>query len=423
VPPLAEPSPPRGLVLRAVFDGESEGLRRILDIAAKDLLQLVRDRKVFMFLLIMPICFTLLFGYAFGAFGSSSDSRLPVAFLNEDDHWVSAKLQHILAASEVVRLMPLPGSTADELAAAVADEEFAGAIVIPSGYGQSAVAGHVPKVILIADTGTTAGTSIESEAVAVSQRLDSALQTALILEDIAGQQVPFDYAFSEALAGWDDPPITVNVTASEAALRTNSRDNPLANFSPGFMMQFAVAGLLTSAQLMVSERKTHALQRILTTATARVHILLGHYLAILTIILGQFIILIAFGQLALRVRYMDAPFATLLVAVAAALCIAGLGLLIGTVARTEEQAIVFSILPMFLLAGLGGAWVPLEVTGATFRMVGHVSPIAWALDGFKAITVRGLGLGAVLLPGAALAGYAAFFLGLAAWRFQRLQEH
>jgi ABC-2 type transport system permease protein len=423
VPPLAEPSPPRGLVLRAVFDGESEGLRRILDIAAKDLLQLVRDRKVFMFLLIMPICFTLLFGYAFGAFGSSSDSRLPVAFLNEDDHWVSAKLQHILAASEVVRLMPLPGSTADELAAAVADEEFAGAIVIPSGYGQSAVAGHVPKVILIADTGTTAGTSIESEAVAVSQRLDSALQTALILEDIAGQQVPFDYAFSEALAGWDDPPITVNVTASEAALRTNSRDNPLANFSPGFMMQFAVAGLLTSAQLMVSERKTHALQRILTTATARVHILLGHYLAILTIILGQFIILIAFGQLALRVRYMDAPFATLLVAVAAALCIAGLGLLIGTVARTEEQAIVFSILPMFLLAGLGGAWVPLDVTSATFRMVGHVSPIAWALDGFKAITVRGLGLGAVLLPGAALAGYAAFFLGLAAWRFQRLQEH
>jgi ABC-2 type transport system permease protein len=400
----------------------AERMSRILDIAAKDLVQLVRDRKVFLFLLIMPISFTLLFGYAFGGFGGPGDPRIPVGFLNQDDHWVSTRLHEILGASEVVRLETLPARTEDELMAAVADEQLAAALIIPRGYGHAALEGRLPRLVLIADTGTAAGKSIESEAVAASQRLDSALQTALIVEDLAGRQAPFDFVFSKALAGWDDPPITVEVTASEASRRTNSRDNPLANTAPGFMLQFAIAGLLTSAQLMVNERKTHSLQRLLTTATARVHILLGHYAAILTMLLGQFLVLLTFGHLVLGVRYLDAPVATLLVALTAALCIAGLGLLIGSVARTEEQAVIFSLVPMFLLAGLGGAWVPLEVTGATFQLVGHLSPIAWALDGFRAITVRGLGVGAVLLPCAALICYAALFLGLAAWRFQRMQE-
>ncbi len=41
---------------------------RILAITSKDLLQLVRDGKIYLFLLVMPIAFTLLFGYAFGGF-------------------------------------------------------------------------------------------------------------------------------------------------------------------------------------------------------------------------------------------------------------------------------------------------------------------------------------------------------------------
>jgi len=49
---------------------------------------------------------------------------------------------------------------------------------------------------------------------------------------------------------------------------------------------------------------------------------------------------------------LSAPVATLLVALSAALCLAALGLLIGTMAKSEEQAIVLSLVPMFLL----GAW-------------------------------------------------------------------
>jgi ABC-2 type transport system permease protein len=91
-------------------------------------------------------------------------------------------------------------------------------------------------------------------------------------------------------------------------------------------------------------------------------------------------------------------------------------------AKSEEQAVIFSLIPMFVLSGLGGAWVPLEFTGSTFQAIGHVSPVAWAMDGFKNIVARGLGINSVLLPAAALLGYALLFFGLALWRFRRVSE-
>lgn len=164
------------------------------------------------------------------------------------------------------------------------------------------------------------------------------------------------------------------------------------------------------------------MQRLLTTATRRIHILAGHYLAIFALIFTQFLLLILFGWLVLKVDYWREPEATLLVALSAALCIAALGLLIGILAQSEEQAVTFSIVPMFVLAGLGGAWVPLEVTGTTFSIIGHVSPVAWAMDGFKNVSIRGLGISSALIPASALLGYAVLFFLLAAWRFWASEE-
>ena len=83
----------------------SSGLsdKRILDLAIKDLRQITRDRKSFLFLLIMPIAFTLLFGFAFGG-NSTADPRLPIGLANEDGSELSRQLVAMLATSEVVRI-------------------------------------------------------------------------------------------------------------------------------------------------------------------------------------------------------------------------------------------------------------------------------------------------------------------------------
>jgi hypothetical protein len=39
--------------------------------------------------------------------------------------------------------------------------------------------------------------------------------------------------------------------------------------------------------------------------------------------------------------------------------------------------------------------VPLEYTGAAFQAIGHISPVTWAMDGFKNIVARELGFSSV----------------------------
>jgi len=65
----------------------------------------LRHRKIFMFLLNMPIAFTLLFGFASGAFNrAGTDPRLPVGFLDEDHNRLSRFRQDLLASPQVIRL-------------------------------------------------------------------------------------------------------------------------------------------------------------------------------------------------------------------------------------------------------------------------------------------------------------------------------
>jgi ABC-2 type transport system permease protein len=395
-------------------------MQRVLDIALKDLTQLSRDRKTFLFSLIMPIVLTLLFGYAFGGFGSGSDPRLPVGWLDQDDSPVSRQLYQMLAESKVIRLIEDPLQTPAGLESLVLNEDLVGAVIVPAEYSHDLKEGKPVRLRLIAQTGTPAGTSLETEILGAVIHLESAVRTAAVLEGLAG--APYDYIYEQALAAWQNPPVRVIEQKSQAI---QTQDNPgasMANTSPGVMLQFAIAGLLVSASMIVAERKTRCLQRLLTTSTSRVQILSGHYLAIFIQILCQFVILITFGQLLLKVDYLRSPDATLLVAVCAAACIAAIGLFIGTLARSEEQAIIFSLVPMFLLAGLGGAWVPLEVIGPTFEVIGHFSPVAWAMDGFKNVAVRGLGIESVLQPATVLLGYALIFFLLAVWRFHSVEE-
>ena len=396
-------------------------MNRIFDITLKDLMQILRNRMTFLFLLIMPVAFTLLFGLAFGGSSQPSDTRLPVGLLNQDGGAISTQLQTLLSSSTVIRLDTTSGRSETDLAALVGSGKLAGALVIPSGYSQSVRSGSPLKLGFYADPSQASTASLESELLVASNRLASAVRTASIAAAITKNPAAFDPALSQALAAWQNPPIRVSVTSAVSTKPQDQKILSMAQSSPAMMIQFAIAGLLTAATVIVNERKTRSLQRLLTTSTSRFQILMGHYLAILTLIFVQFLLLMLFGQF-LHVDYLRVPLATLLVAFVTAVCIAALGLLIGVLAKSEEQAIVFSLIPMFVLAGLGGAWVPLEFTGAAFQTIGHVSPVAWAMDGFKNITARGLGFSSVLLPVAALFGYALLFFALALWRFQRLSD-
>jgi ABC-2 type transport system permease protein len=402
---------------------------RAIDLAWNDLLQIVRDKLTFLFLLIMPIAFTLLFGFLFGGFGNGEevDQRLPVGIRDQDGGVISSSIQRLLEASTAVR--PVILEEEDEPDVMVVDEDLAAAIIVPAGFSASMKSDQTLPVTVIIDQDVNAGFAAQVEIEAVMNRIQSAAQAAriatqtyereLAFPDEEARQAFFDEAFDRAVVAWGDPPLSVQASLARAPeAEEEGLDNAFAHSSPGMMAQFAIAGLIGAAGVIVQERKRRALSRLLTTSISRVEIILGHFLAMFVMIITQFALLIVFGQLFLQLDYFSQPWATLSITVAAALCAASLGLLIGTLAKTEEQVVIFTLIPMFLLSGLGGAWVPLEFTSETVQAVGHVSPVAWIMDGYKNILIRGAGFNESLLPVLALLGFTALFLALAVWRFK-----
>jgi ABC-2 type transport system permease protein len=130
-------------------------------------------------------------------------------------------------------------------------------------------------------------------------------------------------------------------------------------------------------------------------------------------------LLVIFGQIVLKVNYLREPLGVLLVSVGLGLWVASMGLLIGVLAKGEEQVILFSMIAMFLFSAMGGSWFPLESAGAGFAAVGRLMPSAWAMTGLQNILIRGLGLASVWEPAGMLFLFALGFFGLAVWRFRK----
>ena len=403
---------------------------RSVDLALKDLLQIGRDWKSAMFLIVMPILFTLFFGFILSPGETEGDARLPVGLANLDGAGSpAAHLEVLLAASDVVRPVVLDDGQSADLDEQVREGDLAAALVVPEGFGAAALAGEAPGLTVVVDEATTTGqTALTGIETAVS-RLRGAVETARISaesyderEGFAGEaarQAYLQQGIELAIARWQAPPLRVATEqATGAAGEGDEAPVGFAQSSPGMMVQFAIFGLITSAMVLVLERKSGALRRLLTTPATRVTVIGGHVLAMFLVVFVQQVLLMAVGQLFFGVDYLRAPLAALAMMVSLSLWSASLGLLIGALAKGEEQVITGSLVAMFLFAALGGAWFPLEVAGETFSTIGHVMPTAWAMDGLQNIVVRGQGLASVLLPAGILLAYTAAFFGLAVWQFR-----
>jgi ABC-2 type transport system permease protein len=400
---------------------------RIIDLALKDLSQIFRDKRSLLFLVAMPIVFTLFMGFAYrsGEDGAASaDDRVPLGWVNNDaDGYVSRQLFDTLSNSDSVRLAELASNAVDE---SVRKGEVAGALIVPAGYSQQVLAGKEAQLTLVADLNSAQGQSLFQLLRTPVTQLMSAMEIARLSAETVGK--PNDAseltgAFASASLAWSETDSASLVKVEMAVAGEGESwfgDNPYNQASPGILVQFAIFGLVTSGQILVQERKTRTLQRLMSTSMRPWEIIAGHTLAMFGVVFLQTALLVVFGQLALGVNYMHAPLGTLLVSVALGLWIAAMGLLIGTLVKDDSQVILFALMAMFIFSALGGTWFPLEASSGAFAAIGKLMPSAWAMNGYQNILIRGLGLESAWLPTLALLAYALFFFVLAVWRFRKM---
>jgi ABC-2 type transport system permease protein len=401
---------------------------KIVDLALKDLSQMLRDKRSLLFVVAMPIVFTLFMGFAYRGSTQSdekADNRIPLALVDpEPDSRLNKMLFARLDSSDSIRIVPM---NEKEAMNAFHKGEVAGVLVIPAGLSEQAEAGNVAQLNLIAESGSAHGQSLYQLLRVPISQLMSAVEVARLSADVHSNPEEFVPSIELAWSKWDENSKLSLVRVEQAVAASSEPEssdrtggNPYNQASPGILVQFAIFGLITSAQILVQERKTRTLQRLMTTAMRPWEIVAGHLLAMFALTFLQTIMLVVFGQLALNVNYLREPIGTLLISVTLGLWVAAMGLLIGVLAKADDQVILFSMIAMFLFSALGGTWFPLETAGGAFATIGKLMPSAWAMHGYQNILIRGLGLESARMPAMILFAYAAGFFGLAVWRFRRM---
>jgi ABC-type multidrug transport system permease subunit len=168
---------------------------------------------------------------------------------------------------------------------------------------------------------------------------------------------------------------------------------------------------------LIVERHQWTLQRLGSMPVSRSTLLAGKILARFTLGLLQFLVVFIVGAL-FKMNFGKDPLALLLLVIVTSLAITALAFAVGSGLKNPAQASMLGLLLSLTLAPVGGAWWPMNISPKFLQIIGHVSPVAWAMDGFTALTYRGATLVDILVPVAVLAGMTIVLFLIAIPRFK-----
>jgi ABC-2 type transport system permease protein len=85
----------------------------------------------------------------------------------------------------------------------------------------------------------------------------------------------------------------------------------------------------------------------------------------------------------------SSPTALIIIALSAAVAACGYGILLGTMARTYEQASTFGAVSVVIAAVLGGIMVPVFAMPSIMQKISLFFPFSWGMNAFLDIFLRG----------------------------------
>lgn len=375
------------------------------------------------FFLVLPIIFTMVIGAALGgsrqadADQTQEDIRPVLAVIDLDQSFLSGRLYATLAEGDVVKTVQF--DTIND----ISDEtkQTTGAfLTIPAGFEQ-ALLGNLPLSLSL-DIASESFTSV-----AIENEIRSALNhTAAALMAVRSNQIitngeltdtdlPASSLSSEEFTLSQDLIEENPLFILETHEGGNDQDSPsvMMGFnqsSSGQLVTWSLITLLGGSIIFVRDRNDGSYQRIFTTPTRRSTYFIGKVLARMLMGLVQMTILVIFGLYILHVDWGNDP--VLLLGFLTCFSFAGttLGLMLGAFCKTTKQADNLTTLLSMLMAALGGAWWPLEITPTSYQAIVRVIPSTWAMLGFNDIIIKGQGFDGVLLEGGVLIGFAAIFM-------------
>lgn len=395
-------------------------MRPLLASIRKEFLALSRDVHGLLVLFVMPAVFILVMSLAL------RDTFQPN--ISEKVRWAAWDADANASSAAVLARLPPPADlharSRGALEEALARGKIQVGVVIAPGFAEALtdLENRSVFVSLLAEPGMPPG---------LVAAFRAELERALVAERVALLLRPLEAGADGAEADAAIPPVeeiaalgplleTSFPRASRAELTSVQQSVPAWLV---FAMFFVVIPLST---IFIAEKQQGTLPRLRSLRVPAWVLLLGKVVPFHLINLGQTAVMLLVGRHLVPLIGGDALrldcdwLALWAIASAVSLAAIGFALALATLARTTEQATTIGGVANILFGALGGVMVPKLVMPAGMQQATLFSPMAWGLDGFVDVFVRGAHAGDLGGPLAALLGMALLGFGVAWWRLRRL---
>jgi ABC-2 type transport system permease protein len=427
-------------------------MRPVWLIALNDLRVYFSQRGNWIIITVLPVLFTVVLGLAFGGGGDEEPSALRVDVLDEDGTPRSLQLvANLRALNESWLFCPDGNDTGDtgEDRCGLAGEpltlargqervtagDSAALIVIPAGYADAVATRAEFAIDYYTNASPGAPDPVFETLSAAVERANRAAFNAGVADALL-DRIAARAGLAETIRPRQETIVRDVSTRTEMLLAQRpplvrfvptggQEDGPEAGIGgfgqsvPGIGSSYVMLTVLGGMVILLRERQRWTLQRVAALPITRGQVLGGKILTYFTLGMIQYLIVFSVG-LVVGLDFGPNPLLLLPVMCAFVLCCTALTFAIAPMLRSEGQANNVASLLGLTLAPLGGGWWPLEIVSETMQRVGHLSPVAWAMDAFRDLIYYGGGLADILPEVAVLLAAAVVLFGIGVWRFRIL---
>jgi ABC-2 type transport system permease protein len=397
-------------------------MKKVFAIAWNDIKIEFSERATIIFYLILPIVFTAIIGIGLsGSYGQSTTINLPV--VDEDKTSYAQQLKNTLSQDGVVSLAAY--DTLEKAKQDFNNQSYPAILIIPQGFGVALENGQPAQLTLIEQTSDEV-MSVEQSVQSAAGQLGSAIAIANQSTALAAQMRPFandaeQQAYRQANLDAANQALS-NPPAHAELVQGNGQNvavvSAFKQSAAGQLVTWVLITLLGGSEVFVNERVGGTLKRLLTTPSSKATIITGKIVGRFLLGAVQMALLVGFGALVFKINWGQDPLALTVILAAFALAGTALGVMLGAFARTSRQAGGLSVMFSLLLAALGGAWWPMEITPAAYQAAVKVLPSTWAMSGLTDVVTRGQGLTAILPQTGILLGFAVVFFAIGVWKLK-----
>lgn len=369
---------------------------RLMSIIRKEFIQIFRDVRTLVMILVIPIMQLFLLGYS-----ATNDVRnIPLAVLDRSRSVESRALLDSYRAADYFRIAYTVDSEA-EIEDLISRGEARAAVIIPPDYAQRVNDGNAQVAFILDGSDPTSASTALSAAQLISQMHSTEILTEKFSRTGSTIRV--------------QPPVEVRTTV------WYNPDMISAHFMiPGVigMILYAIAAILTATSV-VRERERGTIEQLIVTPIRSWELIVGKLMPY--VILGFFntIEVLAVGHWWFGMPIRGDLGLILLLSSVFLVTGLGIGLFASTIANTQQEAMLtvwMTLLPSIFLSGF---FFPLEAMPAVLRWLSYLMPLRYYLVIIRSLLLKGVGLDMIQFDVIAMTLFAVGIMAAAALRFRK----